>query len=114
MSFSSSGGSCAALNFGMRYGPIRTASPSWRGGTPATFGTSAPVTMPPRAITWWQPAQSSVNASLPRPPGGPARAFLVDRLLAARQPARRRVDARDRRPAERADVRDERVDVAAA
>jgi hypothetical protein len=45
---------------------MRTASATWRGVASRRSGTKAPVTIPPRATIWWQPAQRSVNASLPR------------------------------------------------
>ena len=75
-------------NFGITYGPIRTASAIWRGVARSSGGAFAPGTTPPSATTWWQPAQCSVNSSRP----------------SATLPARR-VRARDRRAAaERGDV----------
>ena len=52
-------------NFGITYGPIRTASATWRGVACVSSGGSAPVTSPPCATTWWQPAQCSVNSASP-------------------------------------------------
>src|SRR6185437_4835122 len=53
-------------NFGITYGPIRTASATWSGVALTSAGGSAPVTTPPCATTWWQPAQCSVNRDRPR------------------------------------------------
>ena len=57
MSFSCVGVIALAEKRGMRYGPTRTASAIWRGVDLLSGGTRAPITIPPWATIWWQPAQ---------------------------------------------------------